>query len=88
MRRRTGWALLVAANVLCYCVLSFYQADAASPRAGVKPPFANSVQQRMEMISLLRDINDQLKQQNALLRSGKLKVVVVGEPEKEKKKKR
>ncbi len=83
MRRRTGWALLVAANVLCYCVLSFYQADAASSRTGVKPPFANSVQQRMEMISLLKEIRDQLKQQNALLRSGKLKVIV-GEPEKKK----
>ena len=87
MRRRTGWALLVAANVLCYCVLSFYQADAASPRAGVKPPFANSVQQRMEMISLLKEIRDQLKQQNALLRSGKLKVIV-GEPEKKPEKKK
>lgn len=83
MRRRTGWALLVAANVLCYCVLGFYQANAASPRTGGKPPFANSVEQRMEMIRLLRDINDQLKQQNALLRSGKLKVIV-GEPEKKK----
>ncbi len=83
MRRRTGWALLVAANVLCYCVLGFYQADAASPRTGVKPPFANSVVQRQEMISLLRDIKDQLKQQNALLRSGKLKVVIA-EPEKKK----
>lgn len=83
MRRRTGWALLVTANVLCYCVLGFYQADAASPRAAAKPPFANSVQQRMEMINLLREIKDQLKQQNVLLRSGKLKVIV-GEPEKKK----
>ena len=84
MRRRTSWALLVAASVLCYCVLSFYQADAATPRGGGKPPFANSVEQRMEMIRLLRDIKDELKQQNALLRSGKLKVVVVAEPEKKK----
>ena len=83
MRRRTGWALLVAANVLCYCVLSFYQTTDAAPRAGGRPPFANSVEQRMEMISLLREIRDQLKQQNALLRSGKLKVIV-GQPDKQK----
>jgi hypothetical protein len=83
MKRRTGWALLVAANVLCYCVLSFYQASAAAPRTGVRPPFANSVEQRMEMIRLLTEIKEQLKQQNALLRSGKLKVIV-GEPDKQK----
>jgi hypothetical protein len=82
MRRRTGWALLVAANVLCYCVLSFYQTSDAASRAAPRQPFANAIEQRMEMIRLLREINDQLKQQNALLRSGKLKVVL-GEPEKE-----
>ena len=83
MRRRTGWALLVAANVLCYCVLSFYQANAAAPRTTGRPPFANSVEQRMEMINLLKEIREELKQQNALLQSGKLKVIV-GEPEKKK----
>ncbi len=80
MQRRTGWALLVAANVLCYCVLSFYQTTDAAPRppsrSPSRPPFANSVEQRMEMINLLKEIRDQLKQQNALLRSGKLQVVV------------
>lgn len=81
MRLRAGWALLVAANVLGYCVLGFYRADAAAPTAGGRPPFANSVEQRMEIIRLLGDIKDQLKQQNALLSSGKLKVVVA-QPEK------
>ncbi len=76
MTRRTGWTLLIAANVLCYCVLSFYQrTDAAGPRQN-PPPFANSVQQRMEMIGELREIKDLLKQQNALFRSGNLKVVL------------
>jgi len=64
-------------------VLGFYQAKAASPRPGGKPPFANSVEQRMEMIRLLKEVNEQLKQQNALLRSGKLRVIV-GEPDKQK----
>ncbi len=76
-RRRTGWTLLIVANVLCYCMLGFYQATAAAQRAAPrKPPFANSVQQRSEMIGLLREIKDCLKEQNTLLRSGKLRVVI------------
>ena len=82
MKRRTGWALLLAANVLCYCVLSFYQTSDAASSPAVKPPFANAVEQRMEMIRLLTEIKDQLKEQNALLRSGKL-TVIVGQPEKQ-----
>ncbi len=75
MRKRTGWALLIAANALCYCVLSFYRTSEAAPPTPTQP-FANSVQQRMEMIKQLTEIKDLLKQQNALLRSGKLQVVV------------
>ena len=82
MTRRTGWTLLIAANVLCYCVLSFYQTtDAAQRKVSPSPPFANSVEQRAVMIKTLGDIKELLKEQNALLRSGKLKVVV-SEPEK------
>lgn len=81
-RRRTSWALLITANVMCYCVLSFYQTtDAAQRGTSSGPPFANSVQQRAEMIKTLGDIRELLKEQNALLRSGKLRVVI-GEPEK------
>ncbi len=76
-RRRTGWALLIAAGVLCYCVLGFYQTTAEAQRTPPgSPPFANSVQQRAEMVGLLREIKQCLQEQNALLRSGKLKVVV------------
>ena len=79
MRRRTAWSLLIAANVLCYCVLSFYQTtDAAGPRNN-PPPFASSIDQRIEMNRHLRDIKNLLKEQNALLRSGKL-TVVLSEP--------
>ena len=75
MNRRTGWAALIAANVVCYCVLSFYRTtDAAPPKPG--PPFANAVQQRMEMITELREIKQLLKEQNALFRSGNLEVTV------------
>ncbi|MBN2477608.1 MAG: hypothetical protein JXB62_23575 [Pirellulales bacterium] len=81
-RRRTGWTLLIAANVLCYCVLGYYQTTEAMQRKpSAPPPFANSVQQRNEMITLLRDVRGLLKEQNALLRSGEVKVVVV-QPEK------
>ena len=81
MKRRTGWIVLLAANVLCYCVLSFYQKTDAAPPTSGGPPFANAVQQRIEMIELLKDIRTQLQQQNALLKSGELKVVV-SEPKK------
>ena len=79
MRRRTAWTILIAANVLFYCMLSFYQTtDAAGPRKN-PPPFASSIDQRMEMVGELREIKNLLKEQNALLRSGKLQVVV-GKP--------
>jgi len=78
MSTRACWALLVFANVLLCCVLSVYgTSDAAQLRGKpAKEPFANSVQQRAEMITHLQDIKMLLKEQNALLRSGKLKVVV------------
>ena len=75
MRKRAGWVLLIVANVLFCCVLSFYRTtDAAPPKA--KLPFANPVEQRMEMIQELREIKNLLKEQNSLLRSGKVMVVV------------
>lgn len=80
MTRRTGWAVLIAANVLFCCVLSFYRTSDAAPRPA-QEPFANAAEQRIEMIASLREIRDLLKEQNALLKSGTLKVVVA-EPEK------
>jgi DNA-binding sugar fermentation-stimulating protein len=67
------WTMLVVANVLFCCVLSFYRSSTAAPAAA---PFANAVTQRGEMIKHLKELNSLLKEQNALLRSGKLKVVV------------
>ena len=81
MKRQATWIVLLAANALCYCVLSFCQTTDAAPPSGGGPPFANAVQQRIEMIELLKDIRAQLRQQNALLKSGDLKVVV-SEPKK------
>lgn len=79
MRQRAAWAVLLAANALCWGVLSFYQTSDASQKTGGQPPFANSVEQRLEMVGYLRDIRDLLKEQNALLQSGGVKVVVVEE---------
>jgi hypothetical protein len=76
MSRGTGFALLLAASVACYCVLSFYQTTAAQQRTGGDPPFANSVELRLDMVTQLKEIKELLKEQNALLRSGGLRVVV------------
>ena len=61
------WSLLIAANVVTWCVLSLYQASSAAPGAG-QAPFANSVAQRQQMIRELQEIKTLLKEQNALLR--------------------
>jgi len=73
------WSLLLIANALAWCMLLFYQATIAAPPG--KPqdgrlPFANPVAQRNEMIEQLRQMNQQLQEQNALLKSGRLTVVV------------
>ncbi len=73
MNRRTGWALLLAVNALGYCVLSFYQTGTAAP---APLPFANSIEQRGEMLQELKEIKELLKEQNAMLRSGDAKVTV------------
>ena len=78
MTRKTGLMLLVIANVLCYCVLSFYQTGAA--QSGSRPTLANPVEERKEIISNLEDIKNLLKEQNALLRSGQVKVIVTEMP--------
>jgi hypothetical protein len=79
MNRRISWALLLAVNALGYCVLSLYQTGSAASPAAV-PPFANSVEQRVEMVEQLKEIKELLKEQNALLRSGEVKVNVTALP--------
>lgn len=74
MSRRTGFMLLVIVNVLCFGVLSFHQTGAA--QSGTPPTLANPVETRREMLSKLDEIATLLKEQNALLRSGDVKVSV------------
>jgi hypothetical protein len=71
------WALLVGANVLTWCMLCLHQQSTAAPSP---PPFANAVEQRFEMIDQLKQINALLKEQNSLLKSGSLKVVLAEKP--------
>jgi hypothetical protein len=63
------WALLLAANVMVWCMLNFPSSHGASPSDG-KQPFNNAVEQRERMIRELTEIKVLLKEQNALLLSG------------------
>ena len=84
MKRNLIGAVVIAVGVLLGGVLSFYgTSSVAAPRSNV-PPFANPAGNRVEMIAELREIaaemkkqNQLLTEQNNLLKSGKLQVVVV-----------
>ncbi len=77
MRRSTAWTLLIMANVLFYGVLSLYQPGIAGPPGPSGPPrIANPIEQRADMLGELQQIRELLKEQNELLRSGNLRVVV------------
>ncbi|HUS39943.1 MAG TPA: hypothetical protein VMX74_10860 [Pirellulales bacterium] len=80
MQKRNVWSMLIMATVLCLCVLSFYRTSPAAP--GNQMPFANPTGQRLEMVEQLKELNRLIKQQNALLSSGKLRVVVIEPREK------
>ena len=67
--RTLRWTLLVTANAVALGVLGFYSTLGAAPPAG-QPPFANPIDQRLDMIRELREIKELLKEQNSLLRGG------------------
>ncbi len=72
---RHRWLAFIVLNAAALYVLGLYQ-GAAAPTQAAGPPFANPIEQRMEIIQQLKDLNASLKEQNALLRSGKLRVVI------------
>jgi hypothetical protein len=79
MPRKTGMMLLVVANVMCWCVLSLYQMGVA--QTGSPPPtIANPVEQRKEMVDNLEQIRNLLKEQNEMMRTGQVKVIVTELP--------
>ena len=78
---RSGWMVLVVVNVLFGCVLVFQQTGQGQPTStgparGVVDPFAAMLNQQAELLAEMRQVNTLLKEQNALLRSGKLTVQV------------
>ena len=77
MKTQTRWTcgVLVLANVLAWGVLAFREPSASAQQKSTEP-FANSVEQRQEIIAQLKELNAELKEQNSLLKSGKLQVVV------------
>ncbi|MCS7304281.1 MAG: hypothetical protein NZ602_04135 [Thermoguttaceae bacterium] len=71
----SGWLVVLAAAILLVGMLSLYRSsDAAAPPG---EPFANATAQRSEMIAYLKEIRDLLKEQNALLKTDAIRVVVV-----------
>lgn len=74
-----SWTVALAASALSLGVLSFYQTTSAQTNVPAQQPFANSVQQRLDTIELLKETNRLLREQNDLLRSGQLRVIV-GQP--------
>ena len=84
MKRNVIGAVVITAGVIVGSVLGFYGTTAAAPPRSNVPPFANPSGNRVEMIAELREIvsemkrqNELLTEQNDLLKSGKLQVVVV-----------
>ena len=79
MKRRFGWAMLVAAGIVFACAINRYEsmcaAAAAESDAVAEAPDTKVVDQ-------LKDIRTQLKEINTLLHSGTVKVVVVLNPDK------
>jgi hypothetical protein len=79
MIRKPSLMLFLVANVLVYCVLSFYQTVVAQNSAP-RPTLANPAEERKDMIANLEEIKNLLREQNALLRSGQVKVIVTELP--------
>jgi hypothetical protein len=79
MKRFAPWSVLLLLNVLVISVLGLYRTTVAGSPGGA-PPFANTTESRLEMIQELKEIRVLLKEQNELLRSGQVKVIVTELP--------
>ncbi|REJ66627.1 MAG: hypothetical protein DWQ31_14385 [Planctomycetota bacterium] len=75
LRTWRPFALLLAANVVCVCVLSFYGRSEAAPREATGQ-FANAIAQRQEIIEELKAIHRLIAEQNRLLQSGEVNVTI------------
>lgn len=81
MRTKTWFRFALPSSTVAalVCVLGFYGTGSAQPPKSHEP-FSNSVAQQTEMIQLLKEINQQLKEQNDLLRTGVVQVTLVAPP--------
>lgn len=77
---QSRWWLLAVAVVAIQIALGVYQSGAA--QSGSKPTLANAPEDRQAMIAHLEEIKNLLKQQNELLKSGDVKVIVTELPKK------
>jgi hypothetical protein len=85
MKRQFVSVMLILTALLVGGMLSFLGTTAAAPPAPPKvPTFADEAGREFQMIASLQEIasqtkmqNDLLREQNALLKSGRLRVVVV-----------
>jgi hypothetical protein len=68
-----SWSVLLLLNVLAWGVLGIFQFTSAQQSTGGQLPFANSIEQRGDILRELREIKDLIKEQNALLREGGVK---------------
>ena len=65
---RNPWAIAtLLTGLLACCVLGLYQNACAQQPRGNPLPFANSVEQRDEMVRELKEIKGLLREQNTLL---------------------
>lgn len=67
-RKAVVWTLIVVVNVVVISVLSLHSSTAAAPPSA-RSPFANSVEQRGQMIKELQEIKALMSEQNRLLRA-------------------
>jgi hypothetical protein len=74
MKRRFGWAMLVAVGMVFGCALGSYESGHAAP------PARDAEEQVTDVADQLKDIKTQVKEINTLLHSGTLRVVVVINP--------
>ncbi len=77
---QTRWWLLAVAVIAIQITLSVYQPGIAQNTP--KPTLANAPEDRQTIIANLEEIKNLLKQQNELLKSGDVKVIVTELPKK------
>jgi hypothetical protein len=78
LKQNAGRAALWGALLLLPA--AFLATTAAAPQEPERQAFANAIEQRQEMIKQLKEVAALLKEQNELLKSGRVRVVVAAEP--------